>query len=295
MDRGRAANARSGGEKVKLKRLWRNFLAAVPALLLTAGTATASSTVQSGEMPGPLKAVGYDQRIGQQLPLDLELRDEAGRPARLGAFFGRRPVLLVLAYYHCPMLCDMVLQGVETSLKPLSLNPGRDFDVVVVSIDPAETPAQGRAKKIEILARYARPGTEGGWHFLTAPQASISRLASTVGFRYVYDAQRNQFAHAAGVVFVTPGGRVSRYLLGVEYPARDVRLALVESASGKLGSVVDQLLLYCFHYDPVVGRYSAATMNIVRLAGIATVLGIVLLIALLRRRETAEPRPLGAA
>jgi protein SCO1/2 len=253
--------------------------------------------VPSAEMPGPLKSVGYDQRIGQQLPLGAELRDEAGRPVKLSAFFGRRPVLLVLAYYHCPMLCDLVLQGVETSLKPLSLDPGRDFDVVVVSIDPHETPALARAQKSEILARYGRPGSEAGWHFLTGPQSSIAPIADAVGFRYVYDAQRNQFAHAAGIVFATPGGQVSRYVLGVEYPARDVRLALVESGGGKLGSPVDQLLLYCFHYDPVVGRYSAATMNIVRLAGIATVLGIVLMIALLRRRETAEARarPLGAA
>jgi protein SCO1/2 len=279
-----------------LKRLRRTFRLVVPVLLLASGPVAAAS-VPSAEMPGPLKSVGYDQRIGQRLPLDAELRDEAGRPVKLGAFFGRRPVLLVLAYYHCPMLCDMVLQGVETSLKPLSLDPGRDFDVVVVSIDPAETPALARAKKSEILARYARPGSEAGWHFLIGPQPSITRLANAVGFRYVYDAQRNQFAHAAGIVFATPAGQVSRYVLGVEYPARDVRLALVESGGGKLGSPVDQLLLYCFHYDPVVGRYSAATLNIVRLAGIATVLGIVLMIALLRRRETAEARarPLGAA
>ncbi len=254
-------------------------------LLLSAAVARADSVVPSSTMPGPLKEVRYDQRLGEQVPLALAFRDEAGRPVKLGGYFGRRPVLLVLAYYHCPMLCDLVLQGVETSLKPLSLAPGKDFDVVVASIDAKETPELAAAKKQEILARYGRPGTAAGWHFLTGPQPSIERLANAVGFRYVYDPQRNQFAHAAGMVILTPGGRVSRYLFGVEYPSRDVRLGLIESAGGKIGGVVDQVLLYCFHYDPVIGRYSAATLNIVRLAAIATVAGLVLLIVLLRRRE----------
>jgi protein SCO1 len=264
-------------------------------LLLSAAVARADSVVPSSAMPGPLKEVRYDQRLGEQVPLALAFRDEAGRPVKLGGYFGRRPILLVLAYYHCPMLCDLVLQGVETSLKPLSLAPGKDFDVVVASIDAKETPELAAAKKQEILARYGRPGTAAGWHFLTGPQPSIERLANAVGFRYVYDPQRNQFAHAAGMVILTPDGRVSRYLFGVEYPSRDVRLGLIESAGGKIGGVADQVLLYCFHYDPVIGRYSAATLNIVRLAAIATVAGLVLLIMLLRRRETAQTGPLGAA
>jgi protein SCO1/2 len=246
-------------------------------------------------MPGPLREVRYDQRLGAAVPLDLDFRDEAGREVRLGDYFGRRPVLLVLAYYHCPMLCDLVLQGVETGLKPLSLEPGREFDVVVASIDPNETPRQAAAKKREILARYGRPATADGWHFLTGPQPSIARLANAVGFQYVYDRERNEFAHAAGIVIVTPEGRISRYLFGVEFPARDLRLSLIESAGGGIGNVVDQVLLYCFHYDPAIGRYSAATLNIVRLAAVATVAGLVLLIVLLRRRESAQPGPLGAA
>ncbi len=266
------------------------------ALLLAAGVAqAASSVVPSTEMPGPLKAVGYDQRIGERVPVDSVWRDESGREVKLGDLLGQRPAVLVLAYYHCPMLCDLVLQGVETGLKPLSLDPGRDFDVIVASIDPAETPAQAAKKKREILKRYARPGTEGGWHFLTGSRDGIARLAQTVGFRYVYDPARNQFAHAAGMVILTPEGRVSRYLLGVEFPARDIRLGLVESGHGKLGNVVDQVLLYCFHYDPTVGRYSAATLNILRISAVATVLALALLIVFLRRRETAEPGPLGAA
>ncbi|HEX3553649.1 MAG TPA: SCO family protein [Thermoanaerobaculia bacterium] len=268
----------------------------VSALLLAAGVASAaSSIVPSSEMPGVLKSVGYDQRIGERVPLDSPWRDEAGRPVKLGDFLGKRPAVLVLAYYHCPMLCDLVLQGVETGLRPLSLDPGRQFEVLVASIDPAETPAMAAKKKRELLARYARPGTEAGWHFLTGPRDSITRLTQAVGFRYVYDPARNQFAHAAGMVILTPGGQVSRYLLGVEFPARDIRLGLVESGDGKLGTVVDQVLLYCFHYDPLVGRYSAVTLNILRLSAVATVLGLALLVVLLRRRETAEPGPLGAA
>lgn len=266
------------------------------ALLLATAAAHADSVVPGNTMPGPLKEVRYDQRLGEQVPLDLPFKDEAGRAVKLGDYFGRRPAILVLAYYHCPMLCDMVLQGVETALKPLSLDPAKDFDVVVASIDPHETPEQAAAKKRQVLKDYNRPGTEGGWHFLTGPQPSITRLANAVGFKYVYDPERNQFAHAAGMVILTPGGRVSRYLFGLEYPARDVRLGLVESAGGKIGSPIDQILLYCFHYDPVMGRYSATTLTIVRLAGIATVAGIVFMIVFLRRRETAaQPGPLGAA
>ncbi|HKI04050.1 MAG TPA: SCO family protein [Thermoanaerobaculia bacterium] len=265
------------------------------ALLLAAGAARAGSVVPGNTMPGPLKEVRYDQRPGEQVPLELAFRDEAGRAVKLGDYFGQRPAILVLAYYHCPMLCDMVLQGVETGLKPLSLDPGKDFDVVVVSIDPAETPAMAARKKGEILERYGRPGTEAGWHFLTGTPPSISRLANAVGFHYVYDKDRNEFAHAAGMVILTPQGKVSRYLFGVEYPARFIRLGLVESAGGKIGGVVDQVLLYCFHYDPTIGRYSAVTLNIVRLAGLATVAGLALLIVLLRRRETAQPGSLGAA
>src|SRR3954470_19339484 len=246
-------------------------------------------------MPGVLKAVGYDQRIGEKVPVDVPWRDEHGREVKLGDYLGHKPAVLVLAYYHCPMLCSLVLQGVETGLKPLSLDPGREFDVIVAGIDPSETPALAAKKKQEILQRYARPGTENGWHFLTGPQDSITRLTQSVGFRYVYDPAAKQFAHAAGMVILTPEGRVSRYILGVEFPARDIRLGLVESANGKLGNVVDQVLLYCFHYDPLVGRYSAVTLNIMRLSAVVTVVGLALLIVFLRRRETAEPGPLGAA
>jgi protein SCO1/2 len=277
----------------------RTFAASTGLALMLAGAASGSpngSVIPSSEMPGVLKSVGYDQRIGERVPLDVPWRDEHGRAVTLGDYLkGQKPAVLVMAYYHCPMLCDLVLQGVETGLKPLSLDPGREFDVIVAGIDPKETPAQAAKKKQEILQRYARPGTENGWHFLTGPQDSITRLAQSVGFRYVYDPERDQYAHAAGMVILTSEGRVSRYLLGVEFPARDIRLGLVESGHGKLGTVVDQVLLYCFHYDPLVGRYSAATMSILRILAVVTVAGLALLVVFLRRRETAEPGPLGAA
>lgn len=265
------------------------------------GTGEATSGVPSAQMPGPLQQVGYDQKLGAEVPLGLAFRDAAGRPVRLGDYFGhKKPVLLVLAYYHCPMLCDMVLTGVTGSLRTMNLQAGKDFDVVVASIDPHETAAQAEKARQDALSRYGRPETAAGWHFLTGPQESITALAASVGFRYVYDAKLDQFGHAAGIVILTPEGRISRYLYGIEYAPRDLRLALVESAGHRIGSLVDQALLYCFHYDPSIGRYSAVTMRIVRIAGALTVLGVVLMITLLRRREPRAPdeqplEPLGAA
>lgn len=255
----------------------------------------AAETVPSGAMPEPLKAVGYDQRLGEQVPLDLQFRDEAGRPVKLGDFFGRRPVVLLFAYYECPMLCDLVLQGLVGSLKALSFDAGKEFDVVVVSIDPEEGPKLAAETETQILARYGRTGTQDGWHFLTGGQQPILELTQAAGFRYVYDRERDEFAHAAGIMVLTPGGRISRYLYGIEYAPRDVRLALIESADGRIGNLADQVLLYCFHYDPVYGKYSAMTMNILRLAAVATVLGLGFLIVLLKRRERPEPGPVGAA
>lgn len=266
------------------------------AALLIAQAAAAESTVPSSAMPEPLKSVGYDQRLGEKVPLDLQFRDEAGRSVKLGDLFGRRPVVLVFAYYECPMLCDLVLQGLTGSLKALTFDAGKEFDVVVVSIDPEETPKLAAETEAQTLAHYNRSGTEAGWHFLTGGQESILKLTQAAGFRYVYDRERDEFAHAAGVVILTPGGRISRYLYGIEYAPRDVRLALIESADGRIGNLADQVLLYCFHYDPVYGKYSAMTMNILRLAAVATVLGLGLLIVLLKRRERRpEPGPVGAA
>jgi protein SCO1/2 len=257
------------------------------------------SIMPATTMPGPLREVGYDQRIGEQVPLDLAFRDEAGRDVRLEDYFGKKPVILVLAYYHCPMLCDMVLQGVVTTLKPLTFDAGKEFDVVVASIDPDETPEMAADQERDIVARYGRAGGAEGFHFLTGPQASIDALTRAVGFRYVYEKERDEYAHPAGLVILTPGGRVSRYLFGIDYPPRDVRLGLIESTRDKLGTAVDSLLLYCYHYNPAIGRYSSAVFNILRLAAGATLIGLVTLVVVLRRRESRQPAqpagPVGAA
>ncbi len=187
------------------------------------------------------------------------------------------------------------MQGVTSSLKPLTFNAGKEFDVVVASIDPGETPAMAAETKRQMLSRYGRTGTDAGWHFLTGPQTSIAALTRAVGFRYAYDAERDEYAHPAGMVILTPQGRVSRYLFGIDFPPRDIRLALIESTDEKIGSLVDQIVLYCFHYNPAMGKYSAMTMNIVRAAAAVTVVSLVLLIVLLKRRESSHPGPVGAA
>jgi protein SCO1/2 len=246
------------------------------------------SVMPTTSMPGPLRQVGYDQRIGTQVPMSLAFRDEAGRAVRLGDYFKEKPVILVLAYYHCPMLCDLVMQGVVTTLKPLTFDAGKEFDFVVASIDPDETPEMAAEQKRDIVNRYGRAGAEKGFHFLTGPQASIDALTQAVGFRYVYDKERDEYAHPAGLVILTPSGKVSRYLFGIDYPPRNVRLGLIESAEGTLGTPVDQLLLYCYHYNPAIGRYSSAVLSILRLAAGATVLGLVALVLVLRRRERRQ-------
>lgn len=249
--------------------------------------------VPASQMPEALQKIGYDQRLGEKIPTGALFVDEAGNSVRLGEYFREKPVVLALAYYECPMLCDLVLQAMVGSFKALKLTPGEDFEVVVVSIDPGENAGLAAEAKKELVARYGKPETAAGWHFLTGSKTSIDKLASSVGFRYTYMGERDEYAHAAGIVVLTPEGKISRYLLGVEFAPRDLRLALVESADGKIGSVVDQVLLYCFHYDPVIGRYSAVTLNIVRLAGALTAIGLVLMVVLMLRRETRETRTPG--
>jgi protein SCO1/2 len=235
--------------------------------------------------------VGITQRINDLVPLDLTFHDETGRTVRLGDFFTNRPVVLVPAYFRCPQLCTQVLNGVVEGLRGVSL-AGKDFEVVVVSFDARETPELAAAKKANYLEKYGRPGAEASWHFLTGEQPSIDRLLDAIGYRVRYDQKLDQFAHGSGIVLLTPKGRVSRYFFGISFPSRDLRLGLVEASQGHVGSVVDQMLLYCYHYDPATGRYAATAMGLVRLGGALTVLALAgfLLTAWLReRRRRAGP------
>jgi protein SCO1 len=220
--------------------------------------------------------------------------DEQGRTVRLGDFFGKRPVILTLVYYECPMLCTQVLNGLATSIRPLTFDVGREFDIVTISFNPRDTPELARAKKANYIEAYHRPGAAAGWHFLTGTPASVDALTAAVGFRYTYDPTSSQYAHASGIMVLTPDGTLSKYFYGIEYWPRDVRFALMEASERKIGSVIDQLLLPCFHYDPKSARYSVAVMRLVRSAGIATVLAIVTGIIVMRRRDkTATAGPLG--
>jgi protein SCO1/2 len=272
------------------------------ALVATSGVASAQfSAPLDVPPPGPaateripiLKDAGLDQRLDAQVPLDATFVDDHGRDVKLGDYFHGKPVVLVLAYYDCPMLCTEVLNGAVSSLQTLSLDAGTDFEFVVVSFNPGETPAQARAKKAGYLPRYGRRGGEIGFHFLTGRPDAIRRLTTAIGFRYAYDARIDQYAHPAVITILTPAGKVSRYLLGIDYPPSDLRLAMVEAASGKIGTAVDKFLLYCYHYDPMSGRYGLAILNVVRAGGILTlaIVGWFVLTALRRSRHHQSVAP----
>jgi protein SCO1/2 len=227
--------------------------------------------IPSQSVPDVLAKVGVDQKLDSQIPLDVPFVDETGRAVTLREYFGSKPILLTLVYYECPMLCTQVLNGTVGTLKTLNFTAGREFDIVTVSFNPKETPELAATKKTSYVAKYGRPEAASGWHFLTGQQPAIDALASSVGFRYYYDKASDQYVHASAIMLITPQGRVSRYFYGIEYPPRDVRLGLIEAAQGRIGSVVDQVLLYCYHYDPHAGKYSMVVMNVMRLAGIVTI------------------------
>jgi protein SCO1/2 len=242
-------------------------------------------------LPPALQKVSLDQRLNEQLPLDLVFRDETGREVRLAEYFNaNRPVILALVFYECPMLCNQVLNGLVSSVKTLSFNAGREFEILTVSFDPREGPEAARAKKHSYMVRYQRPAAENGWHFLTGDQSSIEQLTKAVGFNYYYDAATNQFAHASGIIVLTPQGKIARYFYGIDYAPRDLRFGLIEASENKIGSPVDRLLLYCYHYDPATGKYGPVVMNIMRLGGIVSLIGIASLILILRRRGTNGAR-----
>jgi len=247
--------------------------------------------VPANQKPEILKDIGIEQRLDAQLPLDAPLRDEAGRAVRLGDYFGKRPVVLAFVYYNCPMLCTQVLNGLVGSLNVISLDAGADFDVVAISFDSRDKPSDAAAKKDAYLTRYKRPNSAGGWHFLTGDEATITRLTKAAGFRFRYDEGLDQFAHASAIMVVTPQGRLARYFYGIEYAPRDLRLGLVEASAGKIGTPVDQILLYCFHYDPSSGKYGWIVVRAVRLAALATLVVLAVAIATMSRRR---PRPVPA-
>jgi len=236
-----------------------------------------------GVRPELLRDVGVDQKLNGPIPLDLLFRDEHGKTVALGQYFHTKPVILTLVYYNCPMLCTQVLNGLDRSLKQIPMTIGKDFDVVTVSIDPTEQPSLAEAKQAVYLGMYNRPGAASGWHFLTGEEAHIRQLAQAVGFRYAYDPDSKQYAHASVIMLLTPEGRLSRYFYGVTYPARDMRLALVDASGGKIGSPVDQVLLFCYHYDPHTGKYGLLISRMIQLSGLATILiGGIFLILLFR-------------
>ncbi len=238
--------------------------------------------------PPGLKNVGIQQNLEQPIPPDLTFTDDLGRSVRLGDYFGKKPMILNLVYYNCPMLCGEVLSGLENSLRRMKFDVGKEFDVITVSFDPHETPEMAAKKKAEFLHRYKRAGAEQGWHFLVGQQDAIDALTKAAGFQYQYDEKTKQFAHVAAILILTPEGKIAQYYYGIEYPPKDLRLGLVEAGAGRIGNVVDQLLLYCYHYDPEQGKYSATILRVLRVAGVATMLFLGTFIFVMIRRGPAH-------
>ncbi len=246
-------------------------------------------------LPAELTGVTIEQRLDAQVPLDLVFRDELGREVSLRALIDGKPTILNFVYYDCPMLCTLVVNGLVSSLRAVSFDAGSEFRVLTLSIDPREGPALASAKKANVLEEYGRAGSDGGWRFLTGDEASIRRLSDTVGFSYRWDPVSKTFAHASGIMVLTPAGRVSRYFFGVEYAPRDVKLALLEASQSKIGSLADRLMLFCYRYDPATSKYGLAALRLVRTGGVLTVVALAAFIYLARRRETRQARrvPIG--
>ena len=262
------------------------------------GARTESGSSSTG-LPEALSEVRIEQKLDQQLPLDLMFRDENGSDVKLGQYFGQKPVVLAFVYYDCPRLCTQVLNGMVTSFRVLPFQIGQEFDVVTISFDPRETPALASAKKkvyVDYLPERMRANAAAGWHFLTGDEANIQKITEAAGFHYRWDEKTQQFAHASAIMVTTPQGKLSRYYYGIDYAARALRLGLIESAENRIGSTTDQLLLYCFHYDPATGKYGARIMRVMRIAGVLTLLGIIAMVVLLKNRNThlATPKTGGA-
>ncbi|HET9795438.1 MAG TPA: SCO family protein [Thermoanaerobaculia bacterium] len=273
-----------------MKRAIAGILALLAASALF-GQAAPSVGATAAQPQSALADVSIDQKLGAKLPLDATFRDETGRAVRLGDFFGRRPVLLAFVYYECPMLCSYVESGTLKALRVLSFTAGREFDLVTISIDPSDLPKIASAKRLDFLRQYARPAADSGVHYLTGPAESVAAVTRAAGFRYVPDPETKGFSHAAGIMLATPDGRLSKYFYGIEYSARDLKLAMMEASNARIGSPVDRVLLYCSHYDPGTGKYGVVVMRVVRLGGIATVGTLGVFMAVMFRRERRRKRP----
>jgi protein SCO1/2 len=267
--------------------------------MLAAGAALASAQqfgLPASSVPAMVQGVGIDQNLNAQIPLELKFKDETGQTVRLGQYFRQKPVVLALVYYECPGLCDLILNGLSHTMQQISLNVGSDYEVVTVSFDPKDTWQLATAKKANYIEKYNRPGAKEGWHFLTGDQASIKSLTETVGFHYNYDPISKQFAHASAIYVLTPEGKIARYFYGIEYKPRDFRLGLVEASANKIGTPADQVLLFCYHYDPTTGKYGMAVTQVTRVLGTATVLllgGFVFIMLRRERHASSEVRGAG--
>ena len=239
----------------------------------------------SNGLPPALANVGFDPQLNKQIPLDSPFVDEYGKPVSLRDYSGRKPIVLTLVYFTCPMLCNQVEQALVGTLKMISFNPGVDYEVVFISFDPTDTPDEALKKKHEAMSRFARPATEAGWHFLTGSRESIDAVAKAADFRFTYDPKTRLFGHASGILLLTPDGRISRYFFGVEYPPSNVRLGLVDASAGKIGTPVDHILLFCYQYDPTKARYSATILTVIRMGGVVTLLCLAIGFVIFRRRE----------
>ncbi len=261
-------------------------------MTLVALSATALGQSMTGGIMSPpsdvrppgLTNVDIVQHLNEQIPAELTFRDETGKQVRLGDYFGKKPIILNLVYYRCPMLCSEVMAGLSGSLKALKFDVGKEFDIITVSFDPKDTPEAATAKKADYIKRYGRPGAADGWHFLTGPQESIAALTKAVGFEYQYDPKSQQFSHATAIMILTPEGKLAQYYYGVEYPPKDLRLGLIQASQNKIGTLADQVLLYCYHYDPATGKYGAIISRIIQLSGGVTVLSLGLFLIILFRR-----------
>lgn len=244
----------------------------------------------SNVRPPHLENVGIEQHLNAQIPANLAFTDDTGRSVELGEYFGKKPLIFNLVYYNCTMLCGEELAGLTSAMKLVKFDLGKEFEVVTVSFDPRETPAIAAAKKKDFIERYGRPGASEGWHFLTGSSESINALANAVGFKYQYDPKTNQYAHATAIMILTPQGHISRYLYGVDFPPKDLRMGLVEASQEKIGNAVDQVLLYCYHYDPATGKYGAVISNILKLGGAITIVFLGGLLLILFRLDKAASR-----